>query len=98
MIVIFLQRSSTDQANISSKFETLGGELDEKRKLDLNRVFKFFSVYHFKHKLIITVFNKLNLLLWIQLSNYVFIQSCKYINWKAETITAVKVHTCTFKC
>lgn len=31
----FLQRSSTDQANISSKFETLGGELDEKRKLDL---------------------------------------------------------------
>ena len=32
----FSQRSSTDQANISSKFETLGGELDEKRKLDLN--------------------------------------------------------------
>lgn len=55
----FLQRSSTDQANISSKFETLGGELDEKRKLDLYTGFKIFNVYHFIHKPIITVFNKL---------------------------------------
>ena len=54
-----LLRSSTDQANMSSKFETLGGELDEKRKLDLYTVFKIFNVYHFIHKPIIIVFNKL---------------------------------------
>ena len=27
-----VQRTSSDQAHMSSKFETLGGELDEKRK------------------------------------------------------------------
>ena len=33
MVLSFnVQRTSSDQAHMSSKFETLGGELDEKRK------------------------------------------------------------------
>ena len=44
----FIQRSAADQSVMSSKFEVLGGELDEKRKLiEHGSVSSFFALVLF---------------------------------------------------
>lgn len=44
----FIQRSAADQSVMSSKFEVLGGELDEKRKfIEHGSVSSFFALVLF---------------------------------------------------
>ena len=51
VLLCFLQRSSADQSVISSKFETLGGELDEKRKLGLPNGYMHTPHFIIQHQL-----------------------------------------------
>lgn len=49
----FIQRSAADQSVMSSKFEVLGGELDEKRKLiEHGSVSSFLHWYCFVYKVV----------------------------------------------
>ena len=66
VLLCFLQRSSADQSVILSKFETLGGELDEKRKLGLGN-----GYMHTPHFIIQQYLKALSIMLYMLCSrNY----------------------------